>query len=74
MKPATIIVAVVGVLVIAAGIFMIDVDQTQQTRLPEVTVEGGQMPAFDAEIGEIRITEDMVTVPNVDIIPPSDDS
>lgn len=74
MKTGTIIAAIAGVLVLAAGIYMIDIDQTQETRLPDVTVEGGQLPEFDAEMGDIEVVEDTVTVPSLEVTPPADDS
>jgi len=78
--------------VIAAGIYMIDIDQTQETRMPDVdvSVNGGQLPEFEAEVGsvsveqedvtvdvpdvEVTMEEKRLTVPTLDIDPPSDDS
>lgn len=74
MKTGTIIAVVLGAIVLVGGIYMVDIDQTQETELPEVAIEGGQMPEFEADIGEIEVTEDTVTVPNVEVRPPSDDS
>ena len=73
MKSATILIAAAGALAIFAGIYMIDIDQTQETVLPEITVEGGQLPEFDADVGEVEVTEETVTVPNLEINPPRDD-
>ncbi|MBD3665909.1 hypothetical protein [Sulfitobacter aestuariivivens] len=62
---------VAAVAVIAAGIYMVDIDQTQEARLPDVdvSVEGGQLPAFDAEVGTIQLSEEEVTVevPEVEV-------
>ncbi|WP_432816839.1 hypothetical protein [Sulfitobacter sp. JB4-11] len=93
MKTAAIIAgAAVVALLAAAGFYMIDVDQTQETRLPtvDVIVEEGQLPAYDAEVGSITMTQEevdvtvpevdvtmeekIVTVPGVSITPPADDS
>lgn len=74
MKTGAIVAAIVGALVIAAGVYMIDIDQTQSAELPEVSVEGGQLPEFDAEVGDIEVTEETVTVPSLEITPPEDDS
>ncbi|WP_299609521.1 hypothetical protein [uncultured Tateyamaria sp.] len=65
----TVLLAVVAVLAVGAAVYMVDIDQTQETRLPEVSVEGGQLPAFDAEVGEVNLTEETVdvTVPDVDV-------
>lgn len=58
-------------LLLIAGIYMIDIDQTQEARLPDVkvTAEGGQMPKFDAEVGSVELTEETVevTVPEVNV-------
>ncbi|MDC0737856.1 hypothetical protein N6L24_06175 [Cognatishimia sp. SS12] len=78
MKPSIIIAAIVGVAVLVFGIYMIDVDQTQETRLPDVdvSVDGGQLPKFDAEVGDIETgtKEVTVTVPTVDVQSPEEDA
>lgn len=93
MKPALTIVGAIAVVLLAAvGFYMVDIDQTQETRLPDVdvSVEGGQLPAFDAEVGSVELTEEevtvevpnvevtmeeeTVTVPGISVNPPSDDS
>ncbi len=75
MRTGAILAAVVAVIAIAFGIYMIDVDQTQEAKLPEVSVEGGQMPEFDAEVGDVDVTEEevTVTVPKVEVNPPEDE-
>ncbi|KNG94183.1 hypothetical protein [Pseudaestuariivita atlantica] len=89
MKAVTIIGAVVAALVIAGGVYMIDIDQTQEAQLPEVKIEGGQLPEYDAEVGsvevgstttevtvpEVEVTTDQVelTTPTIEINPPSDE-
>lgn len=72
MKTATgIILGVIAVVAIAIGIYMVDVDQTEEASLPDVdvSVEGGNLPKFDAEIGSVSITEETATVkvPDVDV-------
>ena len=72
MKAGWTIAAVAAVaLVAAAGVYMIDIDQTEEAALPDVdvSVEGGNMPEFDAEVGSIAVEqEDMtVSVPDVDV-------
>ncbi|AHD02517.1 hypothetical protein [Leisingera methylohalidivorans] len=78
MKAPIIFAAVAGILVLVFGIYMIDVDQTQETRLPDVdvSVEGGQLPEFNAEVGDIEAgTEEVtVTVPTIDIQSPEEDA
>jgi len=65
------ILAIVAVvLVIAAFAFgLIDINQTKETKLPEVSVQGGQAPAFDVDTAKVDVgtkTTD-VAVPNVDV-------
>ena len=89
MKATTgILLGGAAVLVGAAAIYMIDIDQTQQAALPTVTVEGGQLPEFEADVGSIELTEEQldvtvpdvevkmedttVTVPGIEVNPPSD--
>lgn len=76
MKPAVFIAAAVTVVLLIIGVYMIDIDQTQETRLPnvDVTVEGGQLPEFDAKVGEIETgtKEVTVTVPTIDIQSPEE--
>lgn len=77
MKPSMIFAVIAGVLVLAFGIYMIDIDQTQETRLPDVdvSVEGGQLPKFDADVGDIEVGTKEVTVevPTVDVQSPEED-
>ena len=53
----------------AAVVYLTDIDLTQTAELPEVSVEGGQMPAIDVDVADIDLgTETMeVTVPTIDI-------
>ncbi|EDZ44731.1 hypothetical protein [Leisingera daeponensis] len=78
MKPSYIFAAIAGILVLVFAVYMIDIDQTQETRLPDVdvNVEGGQLPEFEAEVGDIETgTKDVtVTVPTVDIQSPEEDA
>jgi hypothetical protein len=72
MKTGTILAIAIAAIVLVAGIYMIDIDQTEEAALPEVTVEGGNMPEFDAEVGEVEVTEETVTVPSLEITAPDD--
>lgn len=78
MKPSYIFAAVAGILVLVFAVYMIDIDQTEEARLPDVdvSVEGGQMPEFDADVGDIETgSKDVtVTVPTVDIQSPEEDA
>ncbi len=65
------ILAIIAVvLVIAAFAFgLIDINQTKETKLPEVSVKGGQAPAFDVDTAKVDVgtkTTD-VAVPDVDV-------
>ncbi|UWQ94885.1 hypothetical protein K3728_14455 [Rhodobacteraceae bacterium M385] len=73
MKTGTILAIAVAALIAIAGVYMIDIDQTEEATLPEVTVEGGNMPEFDAEVGEVEITEETITVPGIEITAPEED-
>ena len=61
-------VAVAGV-AIWLGVALVDIDQTEEARLPDVdiSVEGGNMPEFEAEVGSIEVTEETMTVPDVEV-------
>ena len=76
MKPGAIIAAVIAVVAIAFGIYMIDVDVSGELRAPDVdvAVEGGELPNVDAEVGTIETgTEEVtVTVPTVEVTPAED--
>lgn len=78
MKPSVIFAAIAAVAVLAFAIFMIDIDQTEETRLPDVnvSVEGGQLPEFKADVGDIDTgtKEVTVTVPTVDIQSPEEEA
>ncbi|CUH75642.1 hypothetical protein [Tropicibacter naphthalenivorans] len=74
MKTGAIIGAIVAAVVIGFAVYMIDIDQTEEARLPDVTVEGGNMPKFDADVGDIDVDEEevTVTVPTIDVQPPAE--
>ena len=74
MKTGLVLAAIVAVVAIAFGVYMVDIDQTQEATLPEVSVEGGQMPEYDANVGDVTVTEEevTVTVPEVNIVPPEE--
>lgn len=68
----TLAVALLIAVAVGFGMYMIDVEQTQEARLPDVdvTVQGGQMPKFNADVGKITVTEESITVPSVEVTPP----
>lgn len=65
------IIAVVAIVaVIAAFAFgLIDISQTKETQLPEVSVQGGQAPAFDVDTADVDVgtTNTTVQLPKVDV-------
>ena len=70
MKTATtVLLGAAAVAVTAFAVYMVDIDQTEEARLPEVTIEGGNMPEFEATTGPIELgtTQETVTVPDIDI-------
>ena len=78
MKLGYVLGAIVIALLVAFGIYFVDVDQTQEGELPDVdvSVEGGQLPEADAEVGDIDVgTEEVeVEVPTVDIQSPEEEA
>ena len=56
------------------GLSACDVDQTEEAELPDVDVEGGNMPEFDVETADVDVgSETMeVEVPTVDVDMPDD--
>jgi hypothetical protein len=77
------ILAVILVLaVIAAFAFgLVDINQTKETKLPEVSVQGGQAPAFDVdtakvdvgtknttiEVPKVKTEKETIEVPSIDV-------
>lgn len=57
----------------AVGMTACDVDQTEEGEMPDVEVQEGELPAYDVEGPDVEVTEDTVTVPDVDVNPPEDD-
>ncbi|HSH44834.1 MAG TPA: hypothetical protein VK966_03205 [Longimicrobiales bacterium] len=57
----------------AFGLAACDVDQTEEGDLPDVEVEEGELPSYDVEGPEVEVTEDTVTVPDVDVNAPDED-
>lgn len=53
--------------VVAVTFAACDVDKTQEGEMPEVKVEGGQMPEYDVDVAEVEVgtTEKTVEVPKV---------
>lgn len=56
----------------ALGVAACDVDQTEEGSLPEVEVEGGNLPEYDVDVADVEVGTDtqQVIVPDVDITDP----
>ncbi len=55
-----------------------EVKKTQEGEMPDVKVEGGQVPKYDVEGPDVKVEEktiklpDSITVPDVDIVTPEE--
>ena len=76
MKIGAILAGVALVAAVAFGVYMVDIDQTEEGALPTVSIEGGNLPEYEAEVGDIDVGERdiTVTVPTVDIESPEEDA
>lgn len=71
-KVAGIAISAVAIAVLAAGaLYFVDLDQTQEARLPSVdlSVTDGQMPAYDVDVAEVKLgSKDVeVDVPTIGV-------
>jgi membrane protein YdbS with pleckstrin-like domain len=70
MRGGLVAAVIVVIAVIAAFAFgLIDINQTRETRLPDVSVQGGQTPAFDVDTADVDVGTKNTTVelPKVDV-------
>ena len=53
----------------AFGLAACDVDQTQEGELPDVDVQGGQVPEYDVDAADVDVGTDTQTVitPDIDV-------
>ena len=53
----------------ALGLAACDVEQTEEGELPEVNVEGGNMPEYDVDTPDVDVTmeEETIEVPTLDV-------
>ncbi|MEC7762382.1 MAG: hypothetical protein VX874_10790 [Pseudomonadota bacterium] len=77
-KAGGIILGLVALVAIAFAVFMVDFDVADEGALPDVdvSVDGGELPEVDAEVGDVDVgtrTEE-IEVPTIDVNPPEDDS
>ena len=56
----------------AVGMAACDVDQTEEGELPEVDVQEGELPSYEVQPAEVEVTEDTVTVPDIDVNDPDE--
>lgn len=67
-------VLIVILLVLAGGIAtgFIDLQRTQSGSLPEVSVKGGQLPKYEANVAKVEVgtRNETVEVPTVDVKKP----
>ena len=56
------------------GLAACDIDQTEEGSLPDVEVEGGNLPEFDVETADVDVGTEEVTVdvPTLDVDMPDD--
>jgi hypothetical protein len=78
MKPLTIFGIIAVAAIAAFGVYMVDIDMTEEARLPsvDVNVEPGELPAFSADVGDIETGSEEITltVPTIDIESPEEDA
>ena len=76
MKIGAILAGVALVAAVAFGVYMVDIDQTEEGALPTVSIEGGNLPEYEADVGDIEVGERdiTVTVPTVDVESPEEDA
>jgi hypothetical protein len=66
MTRSLVVAAVAG---LAFSLAACDVDQTEEGEMPEVNVEGGNMPEYEADAADVDVgtTTETVEVPTVDV-------
>lgn len=64
-----------AVLLTTLGMAGCDAEKTEEGSLPDVEVEGGNMPEYDVDSPEVDVgtKEKTVTVPDVNVTMPEDD-
>ena len=60
---------------LAFGLAACDVKQTQEGKLPDVEVQGGQVPKYDVDAGDVDVKteEKVITVPTLEYDTPAQD-
>ena len=71
------LLALLGIVVIVVVVLMafgfINIDQTRQAQLPQVSVQGGQAPKFQADVASVAVGTENKTVqmPTVQVNKPA---
>lgn len=73
MKTKALTLIVAGLLILP--LTACRVEQTQEGELPEVEVEGGQLPEYDVDPAEVEIGTEKkeITVPDIDVTMPDEE-
>lgn len=61
----TVFIFLLGIVAGIVAVLLIDVRQTREGRLPQISVEGGQLPQYEIEVGNIDVTDE-----GLEITPP----
>jgi hypothetical protein len=64
-----VIAIIVLLLIIGVATGFLNINQTKEASLPKVEVQGGQAPAFDANVGSVDVgtKNETIQVPTVDV-------
>ncbi|HEU4961337.1 MAG TPA: hypothetical protein VFT56_13135 [Sphingomonas sp.] len=67
---------IIIVLVVLMALGFINIDQTRQGQMPSVQVQGGQAPAFQADVGSVDVgsANKTVQVPTVSVTKPGENA
>jgi hypothetical protein len=74
------LLALLGIIVIIVVVLMalgfINIDQTREGKMPSVSVQGGQAPSFQADVGSVDVGSQnkTVQVPTVSVTKPGDNT
>lgn len=78
MKPGIIVAALAAAAAIAIGVYMVDVEMTQDGSLPDVdvSVESGTLPEYDVQTGDVDVGSEQVevTVPTLNVETPEEEN
>lgn len=63
---------IIIVIVVLMALGFINIDQTRRGQMPSVSVQGGQAPAFKADVGSVAVgsVNKTVAVPTVSVTKP----